>query len=131
MESQAGGSRRQFLFTIAMSAGAAILPRLGWAAESTDPRTAGIVAKTIGIDTHNHVDVILPAVPADHHLEARKPKALARSNRASENAPTRHGKTRPPVSTSSSSMPCSRPASPRTISQRSPAATFCASSAKP
>jgi membrane dipeptidase len=32
-----------------------------WAADATDPRVAGIVAKTIGIDTHNHVDVPLTA----------------------------------------------------------------------
>ena len=36
-------------------------PRLGWAADITDPRVAGIVAKTIGIDTHNHIDVPLTA----------------------------------------------------------------------
>ena len=46
-----------------MTAGAAILlrSRLGWAADTTDPRVAGIVAKTIGIDTHNHIDVPLTA----------------------------------------------------------------------
>ncbi len=39
-----------------MTAGsAAALP----AADEADPRVAGIVAKTIGIDTHNHVDVPL------------------------------------------------------------------------
>lgn len=36
-------------------------PRFGWAADSSDPRVADIVAKTIGIDTHNHVDVPLTA----------------------------------------------------------------------
>ncbi len=63
MEFQAIDSRRQFLSTVAMTAGAAILlrPRLGWAADSTDPRVADIVAKTIGIDTHNHIDVPLTA----------------------------------------------------------------------
>jgi membrane dipeptidase len=63
MEIQASGSRRQFLSSIAMTAGAAILlrPRLGWAADITDPRVADIVAKTIGIDTHNHIDVPLAA----------------------------------------------------------------------
>ena len=42
---------------------AAILlrPRISWAADVTDPRVADIVAKTIGIDTHNHVDVPLTA----------------------------------------------------------------------
>ena len=63
MEFQASGSRRQFLSIVAMTAGAAILlrPRLGRAADLTDPRVADIVAKTIGIDTHNHIDVPLTA----------------------------------------------------------------------
>jgi membrane dipeptidase len=63
MEFQPSGSRRQFLSSIAMTGGAAILlrPRLGWAADITDPRVADIVAKTIGIDTHNHIDVPLTA----------------------------------------------------------------------
>jgi membrane dipeptidase len=63
MEFQPSGSRRQFLSSIAMTAGAAILlrPRLGWAADTTDPQVADIVAKTIGIDTHNHIDVPLTA----------------------------------------------------------------------
>ena len=63
MEFQASGSRRQFLSSVAMTAGAAILlrPRLDWAADITDPRVADIVAKTIGIDTHNHIDVPLTA----------------------------------------------------------------------
>ena len=54
-------SRRQFLSTAAMTtAGGMILrPRLSSAADLTDPRVAGIVATTIGIDTHNHVDVPL------------------------------------------------------------------------
>jgi membrane dipeptidase len=56
-------SRRQFLSTAAMTAGAAIIlrPRLGWAADTVDARAPGIVAKTIGIDTHNHIDVPLTA----------------------------------------------------------------------
>ena len=63
MEFQASGSRRQFLSSVAMTAGAAILlrPRLDWAADMTDPRVADIVAKSIGIDTHNHIDVPLAA----------------------------------------------------------------------
>ena len=62
MEFQTSSSRRQFLFTIAMTAGAGILrPRLGWSADATDPRVADIVATTIGIDTHNHIDVPLTA----------------------------------------------------------------------
>src|SRR4029077_5644780 len=36
-------------------------PRLGWTADIGDPRVAAIVAKTIGIDTHNHINVSLTA----------------------------------------------------------------------
>ena len=36
-------------------------PSLGWAADITDTRVADIVSTTIGIDTHNHVDVPLTA----------------------------------------------------------------------
>jgi membrane dipeptidase len=63
MKFQSSGSRRQFLSTAAMTAGPAILlrPRSGWAADITDPRVADIVAKTIGIDTRNHIDVPLTA----------------------------------------------------------------------
>lgn len=61
MEFQTSGSRRQFLSDVAVTAGAAIMSRQGWAADITDPRVPGIVAKTIGIDTHNHVDVPLTA----------------------------------------------------------------------
>jgi hypothetical protein len=50
-------SRRQFLSSIAMAAGAAA----GRAADITDPRVAGIVARTMGVDTHNHIDVPLTA----------------------------------------------------------------------
>jgi hypothetical protein len=55
------GSRRQFLSIAAMTAAAAVVlrPRAGWAADVTDSRVADIVATTIGIDTHNHVDVPL------------------------------------------------------------------------
>jgi len=44
-----------------MTASGAIMlrPRLAVTAEITDPRVAGIVGTTIGIDTHNHVDVPL------------------------------------------------------------------------
>ncbi len=63
MEFQTSGSRRQFLSGVGMAAVAAIIlrPRLGWAADVTDPRVADIVATTIGIDTHNHIDVPLTA----------------------------------------------------------------------
>ncbi len=58
MTFSARNSRRQFLASAALAAGAATL-RSAWAADTVDPRVAGIVAKTIGIDTHNHVDVPL------------------------------------------------------------------------
>ena len=63
MEFQTSGSRRQFLTAIAMTQVLRLMlrPRLGWAADMTDPRVADIVATTIGIDTHNHVDVPLTA----------------------------------------------------------------------
>ena len=63
MNSQAGGSRRRFLFTFAGAAGAGIMlrPRLSRAADIIDPQVAEIVATTFGIDTHNHVDVPLTA----------------------------------------------------------------------
>src|SRR5579862_572034 len=63
MKFQASGSRRQFLSTAAITAGAAILlrSRSGWAADRTDPRVNDIVGTTIGIDTHNHIDVPLSA----------------------------------------------------------------------
>jgi membrane dipeptidase len=56
-------SRRQFVSTVTMTAGAAVVlcQRAGWPADAIDSRVADIVAKTIGIDTHNHVDVPLTA----------------------------------------------------------------------
>jgi membrane dipeptidase len=41
-----------------MTASAFVL-RSAWAVDALDPRVAGIVAKTIGIDTHNHIDLPL------------------------------------------------------------------------
>jgi membrane dipeptidase len=56
-------SRRQFLSTVSMTAVAGIMlrPRQGRAADTTEPRVAEIVATTLGIDTHNHIDVPLTA----------------------------------------------------------------------
>ena len=34
-------------------------PYLAWASDTTDPRVASIVGNSIGIDTHNHIDVPL------------------------------------------------------------------------
>jgi membrane dipeptidase len=51
---------RRSLLTSAAAAGAAVIWGDSlWAQEMPDPRTAGLVAKTIGIDTHNHIDVPL------------------------------------------------------------------------
>jgi membrane dipeptidase len=55
-------SRRDFLATVAtVSAGAAFMPSSVWSAEEIGPKVASIVASTIGIDTHNHIDVPLTA----------------------------------------------------------------------
>jgi len=53
-------NRRSFLFTMG-GAGAALMlnPLLSWASTELDPRIAAIVARTFGIDTHNHIDVPL------------------------------------------------------------------------
>jgi len=53
-------NRRSFLFTMG-GAGAALMlnPLLSWASTDPDPRIAAIVARTFGIDTHNHIDVPL------------------------------------------------------------------------
>jgi membrane dipeptidase len=62
METKYHWSRRNFLMSLAAaSAGTAITcsPLLSWALEDLDPRVAKIVADTIGIDTHNHIDVPL------------------------------------------------------------------------
>ncbi len=60
--SQNEWSRRKFIATVT-GAGAAILvnPFSSLADYEIDPRIAAIVAKTIGIDTHNHIDVPLNA----------------------------------------------------------------------
>lgn len=54
-------SRRKFVTSLT-GAGAIIMlnPAISWILEE-DPRIAAIVAKTIGIDTHNHIDVPLNA----------------------------------------------------------------------
>jgi len=53
-------SRRKFITSVT-GAGAIVMlnPSLSWLLENADPRVAAIVAKTIGIDTHNHIDVPL------------------------------------------------------------------------
>jgi membrane dipeptidase len=54
-------ARRKFLSATALTMGSAVCfrPAFAWAEETLDPRTAEIVAKTVGIDTHNHIDVPL------------------------------------------------------------------------
>ena len=51
-------SRRKFIASVT-GGGAGVLfnPFSSWAAYEIDPRVVLIVAKTIGIDTHNHIDV--------------------------------------------------------------------------
>lgn len=57
-------SRRQFLSAAGIAGAAVTLsPFTAWAIDDIDPRVAKIVADTMGIDTHNHIDV--PLVTAD------------------------------------------------------------------
>jgi microsomal dipeptidase-like Zn-dependent dipeptidase len=55
-------SRRHFISSFT-GAGAVVMfkPLLSWAVSDLDPRVEGIVANTIGVDTHNHIDVPLNA----------------------------------------------------------------------
>jgi membrane dipeptidase len=61
-KTQQDWSRRKFMYTLT-GAGTLVMlnPMITWAAETFDPRIVAIVAKIIGIDTHNHVDVPLNA----------------------------------------------------------------------
>ncbi len=53
-------SRRKFITAISGTGAAIILnPLWSWAMKDDDPRVAKIVANTIGIDTHNHIDIPL------------------------------------------------------------------------
>ncbi|MCX2480619.1 membrane dipeptidase [Pedobacter sp. MC2016-15] len=55
-------SRRKFISTMALAGASTALlthPLAAWTFEDIDPRVAGIVANTFGIDTHNHIDVPL------------------------------------------------------------------------
>ncbi|MBL4678414.1 MAG: membrane dipeptidase [Mucilaginibacter sp.] len=53
-------TRRDFLTAFAAASAAFTLhPFASWAIDDIDPRVAAIVAATIGIDTHNHIDVPL------------------------------------------------------------------------
>lgn len=55
-------SRRRFITSIG-GAGTIILlnPAVSWALNAEDPKVSAVVARTMGIDTHNHVDVPLRA----------------------------------------------------------------------
>jgi len=62
IEFQPTYSRRRFLAALTVAgAGTAIMtnPLTAWAIHSPDPEVARIVAATLGIDTHNHIDVPL------------------------------------------------------------------------
>ena len=62
MRVHATGSRRDFLAALAGMGAAMVLRSPGTrAADDIDPRVAEFVAGTIGIDTHNHIDVPLTA----------------------------------------------------------------------
>jgi membrane dipeptidase len=66
MKSRSTWSRRGFLTAVAGTGSAMILdPWAAWAIGQPDPRVAQIVAATIGVDTHNHIDVptAVPEVP--------------------------------------------------------------------
>jgi membrane dipeptidase len=55
-------SRREFISAVTLAGvGAAVMmnPLAAWAIDETDPRVAAIVKATMGIDTHNHIDVPL------------------------------------------------------------------------
>jgi microsomal dipeptidase-like Zn-dependent dipeptidase len=53
-------SRRDFLAAATtIGAGIAFMPSSAGAADEIDPKVASIVSSTIGIDTHNHIDVPL------------------------------------------------------------------------
>ncbi|UFH52714.1 dipeptidase [Spirosoma sp. KNUC1025] len=55
-------SRRKFITTLTGAGTVFMLnPRMSWAIDEIDPRVAAIVAKTIGVDTHNHIDVPINA----------------------------------------------------------------------
>ena len=62
METQQQWSRRKVIATFA-GVGTTLMvnPFLSWADDEVDPRIARIVAKTIGVDTHNHIDVPRPS----------------------------------------------------------------------
>ena len=59
MKLQLHSSRRRFLGGVAGAGTVIMLKPPAWAFEDVNPRVTAIVASTIGIDTHNHIDVPL------------------------------------------------------------------------
>ncbi|HEY5751035.1 MAG TPA: membrane dipeptidase [Chryseolinea sp.] len=58
IKSQTNWSRRDFFAAMAGTSAAMMLsPLTSWAIDEVDPQVAKIVAATMGIDTHNHIDV--------------------------------------------------------------------------
>jgi membrane dipeptidase len=61
-KTQQDWSRRKFINTLTGASAVVMLnPLLAWMVDEVDPRVARIVAKTMGIDTHNHIDVPINA----------------------------------------------------------------------
>jgi membrane dipeptidase len=64
MKTQTTWNRRSFLMSVAgASAALALNPFSAWAFDDVDPRVARLVRSTMGIDSHNHID--LPLLAAD------------------------------------------------------------------
>jgi len=59
MKLQMHSSRRRFLGGVAGAGTVIMLKPPAWAFEDVNPRVTAIVASTIGIDTHNHIDAPL------------------------------------------------------------------------
>lgn len=60
VKTKSNWSRRDFLTTVGVAGTAAMLsPLAAWTIDEIDPRVAAIVAATIGVDTHNHIDLAL------------------------------------------------------------------------
>lgn len=56
-------SRKKFIATVSGAGVVMMLNLQVWATNEVDPKVAAIVAKTVGVDTHNHIDV--PFVTAE------------------------------------------------------------------
>ncbi|MEN9613625.1 MAG: hypothetical protein RLZZ628_4439 [Bacteroidota bacterium] len=75
---QKAWSRRTFLTTVTGASAAFLInPFSTWATDAIDPSIAAIVANTMGIDTHNHIDVppqnaTLPETKMELRAEMKK-----------------------------------------------------------